>query len=257
MSDISFRPLEAEDIEVRVAQCSDKGVSLLLYKDARCDMRILDDAVGAENWQCEYKSIDGNLFCSVGIKYDLTDDLSEWVYKQDVGTPSNMEGEKGCASDAFKRACFKWGIGRELYTAPFIWVSKGDCNITKNAKGKHVCYDRFSVESIKIEDGRIKSVKIKNDKTGKTVFPKRGNHAKPKENQSNGLSVKEKRIIRINELTNEAVSLGVKREGIEGYVYGNFNRPLNELTEDELVTVGKHVAGLIDAKKELANGPSS
>lgn len=109
-----FRALEANEIDCRVSTCSEKGVSLLLYKDARCDMRILDEAVGPECWQRSHEVINGNLFCNVGIKVD-----GEWIWKQDVGTESYTEKEKGQASDSFKRACFNWGIGRELYTAPY------------------------------------------------------------------------------------------------------------------------------------------
>lgn len=107
---INFRNLEADDIEVRVQQVTEKGVSLLLFKDARCDMRILDKTVGHENWDCEYQKIGDGLFCTVGIRCLLESGETSWVYKQDIGTKSNMEPEKGEASDAFKRACFKWGM---------------------------------------------------------------------------------------------------------------------------------------------------
>lgn len=112
-----FRALTADDIECRVSTVSDKGCSLLLYKDARCDMKILDETVGPENWKRSHELINGNLFCNVSL---WDEGKKEWVTKQDVGTESYTEKEKGQASDAFKRACFNWGIGRELYTAPFI-----------------------------------------------------------------------------------------------------------------------------------------
>lgn len=178
-SEIAFRSLDASDVEVRVAQASEKGCSLLLYKDARCDMRILDEAVGAQAWSCKYERIGDTLFCSVGIQSD-----GEWVWKQDCGIPSNMESEKGEASDAFKRACFKWGIGRELYTAPFIWVPKELCNIGKNRNGKSACYDRFRVIDMAVADGAISSLEIMNDTTGKVVYPHRAN--KPKNNRPKG-----------------------------------------------------------------------
>ena len=113
-----MRALRADEIEVRVGQVFEKGVSMLLYKNARTDMQILDETYGAMRWQCKYKEVKGNLFCAIGIL--STDD--EWVWKEDCGTESNTEKEKGEASDAFKRAGFRWGIGRELYTAPFIWL---------------------------------------------------------------------------------------------------------------------------------------
>lgn len=123
---MNFRKLRADEIECRVGtekknpDGSVKGCSILLYKDARCDMRLLDEVVGQMNWKREHRSIDGRLYCTVSI-YDK--ERGEWVSKEDVGVESRTEAEKGQASDAFKRACFNWGIGRELYTAPFIWIS--------------------------------------------------------------------------------------------------------------------------------------
>ena len=163
---MKFRPLTKDEIEVRIGTCNEKGVSLLLYKDARVDRAILDEANGAENWQCKFYECKGNLFCSVGIRFPNDD----WVWKDDAGAPSNMEAEKGEASDAFKRACFKWGIGVELYTAPFIWVSSDKCNIKKNNNGKCSCFDKFKVEKIVIEDGRIKKVSIWNTTTNNRCF---------------------------------------------------------------------------------------
>lgn len=122
-----MRTLQANEIECRVGTQTDTGVSLLLYKDARVDMRMLDEIYGPTNWERYHEVVNGNLFCTVRI-WDK--EKGCWVAKQDVGTESNTEKEKGEASDSFKRACFNWGIGRELYTAPFIWVniSKDDLN---------------------------------------------------------------------------------------------------------------------------------
>lgn len=117
-----MRPLRADEIEVRVGQVGQKGASLLLYKNARVDMSILDEEVGAENWGCRYREVKGNLFCEVSI---WNAETKEWISKEDCGTESYTEKEKGEASDAFKRACFKWGIGRELYSAPFIFLPTG------------------------------------------------------------------------------------------------------------------------------------
>lgn len=160
---MKFRDLTAEDIECRVQSVKQNGLVLLLYKDARCDMRILDETVGAENWQREHYECKGNLFCRVGIDFGRvnTEDktyFERWVWKSDCGTESNTEAEKGEASDSFKRACFNWGIGRELYTSPFIWIPADKCNINN---GK--CFDKFSVEKIKIEDKRITGLAIWNE----------------------------------------------------------------------------------------------
>ena len=112
-----FRNLYPHEIEVRVQQCKSNGCSLLLYKDARCDMAILDETVTPMYWQRSH--IRDNKNCIVSI-YD--DTLEQWVSKEDTGTESNTEQAKGLASDSFKRACFNWGIGRELYSSPFIWI---------------------------------------------------------------------------------------------------------------------------------------
>lgn len=161
-----FRALTADDIECRVSTVSDKGCSLLLYKDARCDMKILDETVGAENWKRSHELINGNLFCNVSI---WDEGKKEWVTKQDVGTESYTEKEKGQASDAFKRACFNWGIGRELYTAPFIWIKSGNVTLTQK-NGKSTTYDKFRVTQIIVINGEIKALAIKNDSQDKMVF---------------------------------------------------------------------------------------
>lgn len=169
-----FRNLTTEDIECRVNMVSEKGCSLLLYKDARCDMKILDETVGAENWQRSHELINGNLFCNVSI-YD--DEKKIWITKQDVGTESYTEKEKGQASDAFKRACFNWGIGRELYTAPFIWIPNSEVTLVEKAghngqnyKKVWTTYDKFRVTQIIITDGEIKALAIKNDSLGRMAF---------------------------------------------------------------------------------------
>ena len=159
-----FRTLRADEIDCRIAQVKDNGLSLLLYKDARCDQNILDEVVGPFNWKREHTRDNRN--CIVSIKNPET---GEWVSKEDTGTESNTEKEKGLASDSFKRACFNWGIGRELYTAPFIWVSSKDCTITEN-RGRPACFDRFTVKGIGYTDGVITGIEIKNQKTGKICF---------------------------------------------------------------------------------------
>lgn len=155
---LAFRDLRADEIDCRIAMVKQSGLSLLLYKDARCDMNILDETVGPFNWQRTHTRDNAN--CIVSI-YD--EDKKQWVSKEDTGTESNTEKEKGLASDSFKRACFNWGIGRELYTAPFIWIDASCCNLTN---GK--CYDKFAVADIKIENKKIVYLKIVNV-TKKTV----------------------------------------------------------------------------------------
>ena len=160
-----FRDLRADEIECRVAQAKQNGVALLLYKDARCDQNILDETVGAMNWQRSHTRENAN--CIVSI---WDDKKSQWISKEDTGTESNTEKEKGLASDSFKRACFNWGIGRELYTAPFIWIKAEDCAALKHDGQKWKCFDVFSVQKIIIENKKIVALAILNNKTGKTCF---------------------------------------------------------------------------------------
>ena len=159
-----FRTLRADEIDCRIAQVKDNGLSLLLYKDARCDQNILDEVVGPYKWKREHTRDNRN--CIVSI---WSDELQQWISKEDTGTESNTEKEKGLASDSFKRACFNWGIGRELYTAPFIWIQAKDCKIVEY-KGKKACFDRFTVKGIGYTDGVISGVEIKNQATGKICF---------------------------------------------------------------------------------------
>ena len=159
---MKFRDLRADEIECRVALCKENGVSLLLYKDARCDMNILDETVGAMNWKREHSRDNAN--CTVSI---WDEDKKQWVGKEDTGTESNTEAEKGLASDSFKRSCFNWGIGRELYTAPFIWVT--DCEIYKSSNGKPKCKTTFKVKDITIVDKKITALVIA-DNYGNVVY---------------------------------------------------------------------------------------
>ena len=164
-----FRDLKANEIDCRVSQINEKGLTLLLYKDARVDMDILDETVGAKNWQRTHTRDNAN--CIIEI---WDEDKRQWICKEDTGTESFTEKEKGLASDSFKRAGFNWGIGRELYTAPFIYIpvkaKDGESNfevIEKN--GKITTFTKFHVEAIQITEKEITGLAIRNDK-GKRVF---------------------------------------------------------------------------------------
>ena len=162
---MKFRLLKADEIECRVGTVKkdDSGFSLLLYKDARVDQKLLDETVGAMNWQKHYSRDNAN--CIVSI-WDAEKKM--WIEKEDVGTESNTEAEKGLASDSFKRACFNWGIGRELYTAPFIWI-KGKCDKYAKYRVKSIAYD---------EDRNISALKIV-DENNKVVFEMGKSNAMP------------------------------------------------------------------------------
>ena len=165
----NFRLLKADEIECRISTISEKGLSLLLYKTARTDYALLDETVGIYNWQNDYKVIDGKMYCGIGIRCaggmkidpNAIYNYPEWVWKWNCGVESNTEAEKGQASDAMKRAGFCWGIGTELYSAPFIWIPADKCEIRKGQNGKFVCYDRFYVREINYtEDEVINSLTI-------------------------------------------------------------------------------------------------
>lgn len=122
MEEVKFRNLRADEIEVRIGDKKDGKMSLLLFQDARCAMRILDETLGQFGWACQYKEEKGTLFAGIALKAkDGT-----WVWKWDAGAPSNFEKEKGEASDAFKRAAVRWGIGRSLYSAPKIRIPESN-----------------------------------------------------------------------------------------------------------------------------------
>ena len=162
----NIRLLRADESECRVGRISEKGLSLLLYKDARVDMKILDEVYGPLNWQRKHEMIGGNLYCTVSI-WDK--EKQQWVSKMDVGTKSNTEQEKGEASDSFKRACFSHGIGRELYTAPFIWIGAEKVSI-KRKNDRYTTYDEFKISSISYnENHEITGLSIINQ-DGRVVY---------------------------------------------------------------------------------------
>lgn len=158
MNTVKFRLLEPQDIDCRAAQVSQRrdgtvSACILLYKDARVDQNILDETFGIFGWQRTHQLVGERLYCTVSVKDPNT---GEWISKQDVGTESNTEKEKGQASDSFKRACFNLGIGRELYSAPRIWITLNEKEYYTNAQGKAAMspYCGFSVKSIEYDDRR-------------------------------------------------------------------------------------------------------
>lgn len=163
-----FRGLRPDEIQVRINNCTARGATYLLYKDARCDQDILDETVGPENWQRRHAENKGNLFCEVGINtnYNRPDTPPNWVWKQDCGAESNTEKEKGEASDSFKRACVNWGIGRELYTKIniFIPIETKQSSRTK-PNGKPIYepvdpYQKFTVSNIQYDGKKIVHLEI-------------------------------------------------------------------------------------------------
>lgn len=163
---MAIRNLKAEEIEVRTGALTEQGATLLLYKNARVDQTILDETFGTAGWQRTHERIGTVMFCTVSI---WDPEKGMWIQKQDAGAESEYEKEKGAASDSFKRACVNLGIGRELYSAPFIFVPASKLQI-KEVKGKRQVKDRFTVSSIHVsEDKEIISLTIINQR-GETVF---------------------------------------------------------------------------------------
>lgn len=151
---LHFRPLRADEVEVRSILKSKENprASLLLYQDARSAMNILDLTVGPKGWQKEYYEASGLLFCRIGI-YDQ--ETQQWLWKADTGSKSNIEEDKGLASDAFKRAAVAWGIGRELYTAPSIIIDLTDKDLFNNKISQ-----TFKVAKMSVTDGVITELVI-------------------------------------------------------------------------------------------------
>lgn len=170
---MEIRLLRADEIEVKIKQVTAKGAFALLYKTARTDMAILDEVFTPYNWTNDYKEIKGNLYCGIGV-YMV--DSNEWVWRWDCGIESREDDgneKKGEASDAFKRAGTRWGIGRELYTAPMIFLRVPTKEIQAKGKSVYVLenkYARFDVKSIEYDDKRrICGLEIVDDK-GEVVF---------------------------------------------------------------------------------------
>lgn len=163
---LNFRTLNADEIDCRIATINEKGLTLLLYKDARVDQNILDETVGAMNWQRHHSRDNANCIISI---WDV--EKEQWIQKEDTGKESFTEKEKGLASDSFKRAGFNWGIGRELYSAPFIWIPAKETEIKPGNNGKFQCYDKFIVEKILYDNNRnIVALSIVNATKNTRVF---------------------------------------------------------------------------------------
>lgn len=241
MEDNVIRTLRADEIECRIGTINEKGLSLLLYKDARADMKILDEVFGPLNWKRKHEVIGGNLYCTVSI-YDSK--KKEWIDKMDVGTESNTEKEKGQASDSFKRACVSVGIGRELYTAPFIWIGAGKVKIEKKADNRGdrwITYDKFKVQSIEYNENReIVGLVILNQ-NGKVIYAlSEGNPAAPAQdtaaqNTTAPAKAEDEKVVAINkelERTGIALDAVLQRYGVTSIQEMNesvYNNAINSL----------------------------
>ena len=226
-----IRLLKANEIECRISTINDKGLSLLSYKDARVDQRILDETFGVFGWKRSHQCIDGNLYCTVEI---FDKESKTWVSKQDVGTTGFTEKEKSQASDSFKRACFNWGIGRELYTAPFIWISAGKAEIQKRGE-KFYCNSHFSVSSIEYNDDReIIGLVIVNDK-GQVIYELKAKISSQKETISKGQMNLLNEELKRTGVTIENVQSRYNIQTMESMSEDTYNKVMNALSKTRTV----------------------
>ena len=168
---MEVRRLQAKEISCRVQQINENGLSILLYITSRAAMNLLDETYGALLWKRESKEVNGEERCVVSV---YNREIHEWISRDDVGTASYTAKEKGRASDAFKRACVNFGIGRELYSAPYIWLTNEQATIKKKKdKDVYYTYDKFGVKSISYNGkGEIDSLEILNLSSNEVVFKK-------------------------------------------------------------------------------------
>ena len=236
---IEIRTLRADEIECRVQQVKQNGCVLLLYKDARCDMRILDEVFGVLGWEREHQVIDGNLYCTVRV---WDEEHNRWVSKQDVGTESNTEKEKGQVSDSFKRACFNLGIGRELYSAPFIWITLNPDEIKQDGNKFRLNFGvEFHVKEIGYSENREINKLVIVDKKGNIRFymesenqsKQQNTHTENKSSSNTSTQdykVTEKQLSRMFAI---AYNKGISSEKVKKQVLKKFNKEVKDLTKSE------------------------
>ena len=208
-------------------------------------MNILDETVGPLNWKREHSRENAN--CIVSI---WDNDKAQWISKEDTGTESNTEKEKGLASDSFKRACVNWGIGRELYTSPFIWIPSNLCKIEYSGRNDqygnaiYMTKDKFEVSHIEVKDKQITALKIVNTTSGVECFKWKQAEAEKIEPIEDGkLTEKE-----VNELLNYMQRKNLSDEKITTTLQKSYGvNTLNELTKSQCVMIKMN---LMKGKKE-------
>lgn len=196
-TELTFRDIRADEIELRIGTATEKGYTLLLYKNARVDMAMLDETIGQMNWQRDHKEVKGNLYCGIGI---FDEYMGTWVWKWDCGAESFSDKEKGEASDSFKRAGFNWGIGRELYTAPFIWINC-ECENKKVPPQEQKRVNGMRVREIAIANKKIVGLEIIDNK-GQVVYTTRN---LPKQESADKSKAQEENIAPKFKHTGEAI----------------------------------------------------
>ena len=172
-----IRTLYPEEIELKVQMVRQNGACFILYKDSRVDMNLLDEAFGPLGWKNEHFVLDGKTFCTISIWDSVK---NEWITKSNVGSLDNNNGAGGSAkvkgeiSDSFKRAATVVGIGRELYTAPFIWIGADKIEIRQQGDGKDAKYSTNTPLHVSMieydEKRRISLLEIQKDRDGQVVY---------------------------------------------------------------------------------------
>ena len=242
---MNIRLLKANEIEARVQTVKENGCSILLYKDARCDMKILDETFGMMGWQRKHNVVNGNLFCTVSI---YNSDTKQWIDKEDVGIESNTAKEKGQASDSFKRACFNIGIGRELYTSPFVWVKLNKEDV-KEYKGKFQVNRKFEVKEIAYNDDREINRLVIVDEKGKVRY-ELGKQIKQEAKAEAKKEVKQ--IItqdQITRLYTISTKKGFTEQQVKEVIKKSYNKEsTKELTKKEYDEIVKRMEAKEDAK---------
>jgi hypothetical protein len=227
------RPLDISDIDFRVQSINNGGyATILAYKSARVDMARLDLAVGPLGWQRKHELINNRLFCHVGLYHP---ESNGWVWKSDVGTESMTEAEKGQASDSFKRACFNWGIGRELYDYPIISVKLNDNEWSKDGGRPKQTYNlkiREWVWYSEFTDDRLSFLAAK-DENGKVRF--KWGTMKPKQTEP-----EYKPASGSPEVAEEVVAEPVVVKGEDANVAGMLKKKNEDLDEERELLIAEY-----------------
>lgn len=246
-----FPTINPNEIDVKIKQVGEKGSVALLYKDARVDMRMLDEEVGAMNWRSSYREVKGNLYCEISI-YDP--EKNQWVSKEDCGVESRSDEDgnekKGEASDSFKRAGFKWGIGRELYNSPFVFFRADKVPTTKDNNGKWKLtnpFTKFSVSDATFDENRNFTKLVIIDDKGEVVY----SFGKTPNIDFASTFYKEEKITdkQISEINGEIAQLSSeKQEAFNKWLLGTF-----KTSDLRLLSSAKGEIVLVALKKSLDN----
>lgn len=255
-----IRLLSKDDIDVRVAQTlagnNKVRVNLLLYKDARVDMKILDELFTPMGWKRTHKLIGDRLYCCVEV---YNKEIGQWISKEDVGVESYSDAEKGQASDSFKRACFNWGIGRELYTAPKITIELGENEYTRDQNAKIKVWASFSVKSIGYDtmNRTINSLEIQ-DKFGNVRFSY-GTVAQPQPQSQPSQAVRARRTAKATSPAPEAyqpMSEDMYWKIVEAYAKGKKTKTGGDYKETWVATTHAGVEQIMKFDMDVENWKS-